>query len=70
MISVNVYSDHSVVELGVGTLQNFIVLMLFVIQGVQAFKDEVEESSQVFRGWCSYKDVAKSIDDSASDRNS
>ena len=36
VVPVNVNPYHSVVKFGVGALQNFIVLMLFIIQGVEA----------------------------------
>jgi hypothetical protein len=44
MVSVNVHSHYCVVELRVGTLQDLIVLMLFVIKRVQATEKEIKDT--------------------------
>ena len=63
VISENVYSNHSVVEVGVRALQNVIILMFFVIQSVKTFKYEFKHGGKVFRGWSCHKNVRKSIHD-------
>lgn len=42
MVLVDVNSDDGVVEVGVGALENFVVLVLFVAHGVEAAEDELE----------------------------
>ena len=49
MVSVNVNSNHSVVELRISALQDFIILMFPVVQSVESLEDEIEERAQVLR---------------------
>lgn len=70
VISVDVHSNHTSFELGVRALENLVVLMLFVIEGVEAFKNKVKQRPQVLWSRCSDKNVAETIDNSASNRNS
>ena len=42
VVSVDIHSNHTAFELGVGALENLVVLMFFVVEGVEAFKYEVK----------------------------
>jgi len=69
MVSVNVYSNHSVVELWISALQDFIILMLPVVQSVKPLEDEIEESAQVLRRWCGHENVAEPVHNSSRNRD-
>ena len=45
VISENINSDYGVIELRIGTLQNFIILVLFVIQAIKSFQDKIKKSA-------------------------
>ena len=43
----DVHSHHSLVELGVSALDQLIVEVLLVVQGIEALEDEVKEGVEV-----------------------
>lgn len=45
MVSENIYSDYSVIELWVSWLQDFIVGVLFIIQSVKTLKQKFKNCS-------------------------
>lgn len=69
MLSVNIHPHHSMIEFWVCALQNLIVLMFFVINGVKAFEDKLKKCSKILRWRRSHKDVAEAIDNCSWDRN-
>ncbi len=58
MVLEDVDSDNGLGKGRVGAFHQVIVQMLLVLELVQPFEDELEESSQVLRGRCCDKDVA------------
>ena len=63
MVSEDVDTHDSVVELRVGALKNFVVSVLFVVKRVEAPKQEFKHSLQVFRGRGSHEDIAEAVND-------
>ena len=53
----DVYSYHSLVELGVSALDQLIVKVLLVVQGIKALEDKVKEGVEVFGAGRGDKDV-------------
>ena len=49
--------DHGLVELRVGTLDQLVVQMLLVVEGVEALEDEIEEGVEVLRAGRGHEDV-------------
>lgn len=44
MVSENIYSYYCMIKLWVGRLKNFVVSVLFIVQGVQPLKHEFKHS--------------------------
>ena len=53
----DVHSHNSLVELGVSALDQLIVEVLLVVQGIKALEDKVKEGVEVFRAGRGDKDV-------------
>ena len=53
----DVHSHHSLVELWVGTLDQLVVQVLLIVQGVEALEDKVKEGVEVFGAGRGDKDV-------------
>ena len=53
----DVHSHHSLVELGVSALDQLIVEVLLVVQGIKALEDKVKEGVEVLRTGRRDKDV-------------
>ena len=53
----DVYSYHSLVELGVSALNQLIVQVLLIVQSIEAFEDKVEEGVKVLRAGRGDEDV-------------
>ena len=47
MVVEDVHSHHSLVELGVSALDQLIVEVLLVVQGIETLEDEVKEGVEV-----------------------
>ena len=62
----DVHPHHSLVELGVGALDQLVVEVLLVVQGIKALEDEVEEGVEVLGAGRSDKDVGVSKADRSS----
>ena len=57
MVVEDVYSYHSLVELGVCALNQLIVQVLLIVQSIEAFEDKVEEGVKVLRAGRGDEDV-------------
>ena len=57
-----------VVELGVGRLNEVVVDVLLVVERVEAFKDELEQSFEIFGRWRGDEYVGVAIGDCGSHR--
>lgn len=64
VVSKNVNSYDSMVEVWVRRLQNLVVCMFLVVESIQSLKQKFKYSAQVFRGRCRHKNVAEAIDNS------
>ena len=53
----NIDPDHSVVKFRVGTLDDIVVGMFFILHRIEAFEDEVKESLEIFGTWGSDENV-------------
>ena len=62
----DVHSHHSLVELWVGALDQLVVEVLLVVQGVEALEDEVKESVEVLGAGRGDKDVGVAKADGSS----
>jgi hypothetical protein len=60
----NVDTDDTVVEGRVSALDDLVVHVLLVVQGVKALENEIEESSQVLRRWTCDEDVRVAVENS------
>ena len=49
------------IEIRIGGLKNVIVGMFTVVQSIQTFEEEFEDSCQVFWTGCCDKDIAETI---------
>jgi len=61
VISEDIHSDHSMIEVGVLTLENVVVGVFFVVQRVQSFEDELEDGGQVLWRGSGDEDVAEAV---------
>ena len=69
MISVDIDSDHRIIEFRVSALQDFIILVFPVIQSIQSLEDEIEERAQVLGRWRGHKNIAESVHNRSSNRD-
>ena len=53
----DVHSHHGLVELGVGALDQLVVKMLLVVQGIKTLEDKVKEGVEVLGAGRGDKDV-------------
>ena len=53
----DVHPHHSLVELGVGALDQLVIEVLLVVQGIKALEDKVEERVEVLGAGRGDKDV-------------
>ena len=56
----DVHPDHSLVELWVSALDQLVVQVLLVVEGVEALEDEIEEGVEVLRAGRGHEDVGVS----------
>jgi hypothetical protein len=63
VVTVNVNSDYGVVEFRVRALQDLIVLVLLVVEGIEASKEELENTGQILWGRGCHEDVTETVHD-------
>ena len=63
VVTVNVHSHYGIVELRVRALQDLIVLVLLVVQGIEASEEELENTGQILWGRGCHEDVAETVHD-------
>jgi len=61
VVTVNVHPHYCIVELRVCALQNLIILVLLVIQGIEASEEEIEYTGQVLWGRGCNEDIAETV---------
>jgi hypothetical protein len=61
MIPKDIYSNNSMIKFRISALHDFIICMLFVVQGVKALEHKLKDCPKIFWGWGSNKNIAEAI---------